>query len=95
MRLDASNFESRWILSAGRQLVKTYPSIPSQTIDIPNERLDPRRDWTSPGRAPESPDADLTGEEPTTAKRSCFLMTDGRDSGGISRGRSGVMVAGR
>ena len=40
------------------------------------------------GRAPEAPDVDLTGEEPAgdgAAKGSCFLMTSGRDGGGISR----------
>jgi hypothetical protein len=37
------------------------------------------------GRAPEAPDADLTGEEPTGAKESCFLMINGRDDGGVSR----------
>ena len=74
---------------------QTYPSIPSQMIDIPNERLDPRRDWTSPGRAPEAPDADLTGEGPTIAKRGCLLMINGRDGGGISREGAVRDVVGR
>jgi hypothetical protein len=37
------------------------------------------------GRAPEAPDADLTGKEPTAAKGTCFLMNNGRDGGGVSR----------
>jgi hypothetical protein len=37
------------------------------------------------GSAPEAPDADLIGEEPTAAKGSCFLMTNGRGCGGDSR----------
>jgi hypothetical protein len=38
------------------------------------------------GRAPEAPDADLTGEEPTTVEGSCFLMTNGPGvGGGVSR----------
>jgi hypothetical protein len=39
------------------------------------------------GRAPETPDAELTGdsEEPTAAKGSCFLIANGRGGGGDSR----------
>jgi hypothetical protein len=57
-------------------------------IDLHDERLDPAETRPTTGRAPEVPDVDLTGEEPTAAaKGSCFLMTDGHDGGGVSRER--------
>jgi len=82
--MGASSFKSRssesGIISTSRLLIKHLLLFLRKTIDTPA--------MTEPttGRTPEAPDTDLTGEEPraTATKGSSFLMTNGRDGGGIS-----------